>query len=243
MAEIVVEHNDIDISPLFSWSKEFEVTANETVTPVYMRLLGDADMNRARVAALRKSAELRKKLKDLNSDERLAFIKDIDDIELESLIAVVTVFSMRDLSTKAQAKLKIKAPKVPRSDAKTSVHEKYQAELDSYPERRQAELRELLNKEVELMKESLTKLGKEEVYKKYIASMIDEMCEQELLREFKSQCCYFGCYKTKELTERLFSSYDEFANLQSNLKEQFLEEYSSMELQGEDLKKLQRVTQ
>lgn len=243
MAENIVEHNDVDISPLFSWSREFEVVSNGRKTPVFMRLLGDADMNRARVAALRKSAELRKKLRDVNSDERLAFIKDIDDIDIESLIAVVIVFSMRELGEKAQTKLKIKAPKAPRSDAKTSVHEKYQLEIDSYPTRRQEELRELINKEVEAMRNQLLKEPKEVVHTKYVASMIEEMCEQELLREFKSQCCYLGSYKNQELTERLFQSYEEFNNLQSNLKQQFLSEYSNMELHGDDLKKLQQVTQ
>lgn len=243
MAEMVVERNDVDISPLFSWSKEFEVTSNGTVTPVYMRLLGDADMNRARVAALRKSAELRRKLKDLNSDERLAYIKDIDDIELESLVAVVIVFSMRDMNDKLQSKLKIKTPKPPRSDAKTSAHEKYQAEIDSYNDRRQEELRSLLDKEVESMKVDLSKLSKQEIYDKYLVAMINEMCEQELLREFKSQCCYYGLYKSKDAPEKLFSSYEEFSNIQTELKEQFVTEYATLELQGDDLKKLQRVTQ
>lgn len=242
MSETIVEHNDVDVSPLFAWSKEFEVTSSGRVTPVFMRLLGDADMNRARVAALRKSAELRKKLKDIDSDERIAFIKDIDDIELDSLTAVVIVFNMRELSEKAQAKLKIKTPKAPRSDAKTSAHEKYQEEIDSYASRRQAELKELLNKEVDTMRVALNAIPKEEVYKRYVNSMIDEMCEQELLREFKAQCCYYGSFKNEELTERLFSSYEEFANLQSNLKDQFISEYATMELQGDDLKKLQQVT-
>jgi hypothetical protein len=243
MAETIIERNDVDINPLFAWSKEFEVTSNGQVFPVYMRLLGDADMNRARVAALRKSAELRKKLKDLDSDERVAFIKDIDDIPPENLIAVVTVFSMRDLSEKAQSKLKIKPPKQPRSDAKTAGHEKYQELVDSYPARRQAELRELLDKEVAIMRDSLTALGKEEVYRRYVAAMIDEMCEQELLKEFRAQCCYYGCYKNPELTDKLFANFEEFNNLQATLKDQFLAEYQTMELQGDDLKKLQRVTQ
>lgn len=242
MAQQIVEVNDVDLSPLFTWSKEFEVVANGTTTPVFMRILGDADMNRARVTALRKSAELRKRLKDLDSDERLAFIKDIDDIEMDTLIAVVTVFSMRELSEKAQKNLKIKAPKAPRSDAKTSAHEKYQAEVDAYPIKRQEELRALITKEVEVMKENLDKLPKEEVYTRYVKSMIDEMCEQELLREFKSQCAYYGSFKDRELTERLFSSYEEFNNLQSNLKQQFLDEYATIELHGDELKKLQPVT-
>jgi hypothetical protein len=241
MAQANVEFNDVNIAPLFSWSREFEVVWDDVSVPVFMRILGDADMNRARVAALRKSAELRKKLKDTNSDERIAFIKDIDDLEVEQLIAVITVFSMRDLSQKALTKLKIKAPKQPRSDAKTSAHEKYQAEVDSYPDRRQKEIRELLEREVESMKKSLETEPKEVLYKKYVDTMIDEMCEREQLREFKDQCCYYGSYKNVELTDRLFSSFEEFANLPSELKEQFVVEYSKMELHGDDLKKLQRV--
>ena len=208
-----------------------------------MRLLGDADINRARVAALRKSAELRKKLKDTDSDERLAFIKDIDDIDMETLIAVVIVFSMRSLTEKILPKLKIKVPTSPRTDAKTEAHEKYQSDIDSYPDRRQAEIKELLNKEVDKLKKDLLKTPKEEVYDKYVATMIDEMCEQELLREFKSQCCYLGSYKNRDLSEKLFTNYEEFSNLDSDLKQQFLREYSEMELHGDDLKKLQQVTQ
>jgi hypothetical protein len=237
-----VEVNDVNIAPLFSWSKQFEVTSNEQTTPVFMRILGDADMSRARVAALRRSAELRKKLKDLDSDERIAFIKEIDDISLESLVAVIVVFSMRDLTDKASKKLKIRVPKIPRSDAKTSVQEKYQAEVDSYPERRQTELRELLEKEVDILKVSLEKEGKEALYTKYITVMIDEMCERELLSAFKDWCCYFGSYKDESLSIRLFNSFEDFINMPPNLKQQFLNEYASMELYGDDLKKLQQVT-
>jgi hypothetical protein len=236
-----VELNDVDIAPLFTWSKEFEVLSNGKNTKVYMRLLGDADMNRARVSALRSSAALRKKLKDAESDERIAYIKDIDDIDINSMIAVIIVFAMRDLTDVAITKLKIKLPKQPKSDAKTSVHEKYQEEVDSYPTRRQEELRDLINKEVEAMKETLLKEDKEVLYKKYIDSMIEEMCEQELLKEFKSQCCYYGTYSTPDLSTRLFATFEEFNNLQSDLKQQFLTEYSMMELQGDDLKKLQQV--
>ena len=242
MSIVNVELNDVDIAPLFVWSKEFEVVWDDNRVPVFMRILGDADLNRSRVAALRKSAELRRRLKDINSDERLAFIKDIDDLSTDQLTAVIAVFSMRELSEKAQAKMKIKAPKQPRSDAKTSSHERYQAEVDSYPDRRQKELRSLLETEVNSLKKALESETKEFIYGKYVSIMIDEMCEQELLREFKSQCCYYGSFKTEDLSDKLFSSYEEFSNLQTDLKQQFLAEYAKLELNGEELKKLQQVT-
>lgn len=239
----VVEKNDVDISPLFAWSKEFEIVEGEKVTPVYMRLLGDADVNRARVSALRSSAELRRKLKDINSDERMAFIKDIDDIKEDVLISVIIVFAMKDLQELAESKLKIKIPKAPRSDAKTEAHEKYQLDIDSYPERRRDELRTLLEKEVSNMKAELESKDKEYLYKEYVAAMINEMCEQELLRSFKQWCAYLGSYSDPDLKNRLFESFDEFNNISSQLKSDFLQEYSSLELHGEDLKKLRQVMQ
>lgn len=238
----IVEHNDVDITPLFNWSKEFEIVNGEERIPVFIRILGDADMGKARVSALRRSAELRKKLKDPNSDERVAYIRDIDDMEAEVLASMVIVFSMRDLTEKASKKLKIRPPKAPRSDAKTELHEKYQQEIDTYPERRQKELRELLDKEIESLRKDLMGRGKKELYDLYVKTMIDETCEQELLNAFKEWCAYLGSYKDKDLKERLFSSFDEFANLPSHLKAQFIEEYSSIELYGDNLKKLQRVT-
>jgi len=238
-----VEFNDVDIAPLFAWSKEFSVRMETGLKPVFMRILGDADLNRARVAALRMSAELRRKLRDMDSDERLAYIKDKEDITPDQMMAVILVFSMRDISQKAREKMTLKAPKQPRSDAKTSAHEKYQAEVDSYPQRFQAELRLLIEKEVLMMKTSMETEAPEVLYKKYVDIMTDELCEQRQMNEFKSQCAYYGSYSDKELTERLFSSYEDFCNLPSDLKEQFVNEYSNLEILGDDLKKLQRVTQ
>jgi hypothetical protein len=239
----IVEHNDVDLKPLFAWSKEFKITsATEEPITVYMRVLGDADMGRARVSALRRSAELRKKLRDENSDERYAFIKDIDDLSVELLVSLVIVFSMKEIAEIANSKVKIKLPKSPKSDAKTEEHEKYQADVDSYPVRRKEELRKLMDKEILARKEALEQEPKENLYKKYLVSIIDELCEQELLTAFKEWCCYLGSYKDAELTIRFFDDFNEFANLPSNLKAQFMETYSALELYGEDLKKLRQVT-
>lgn len=242
MSETIVEHNDVDIRPLFAWSKEFEIVDGERKTPVFMRLLGDADMNRARVSALRRSAELRRKLKDFDSDERLAYIRDIDEVDMIALVAVITVFSMRDLTDKAIPKLKIKSPKPPRSDAKTEAHEKFQTEIDSYPNRRRSELKKLLEKEVEDLNKELSSQSKEDVYKKYVSCMVDELCERELTTAFKEWCSYLGSFSDETLTNKIFVSFDEFNNLPSALKDNFISEYSSLELYGEDLKKLRQVT-
>jgi len=240
----IVEKNDVDIKPLFAWSREFEVIfgEEERITKIYMRILGDADMNRARVASLRRSAEMRRKLKDLNSDERLAYIKDIDELETDTMVSTIIVLSMKEIGKLIEPRMKIKLPKQPRSDASTEEHEKYQAEVDSYPERRKEETAKLLEVEILARRDKLSQEPKESLYKMYIAKIIDEICEQEMLLAFREWCAYLGSYRNEELTERLFLSFEEFSNLSPDLKAQFIEEYASMELYGEELKKLRRVT-
>lgn len=239
----VLEKNDVDINPLFAWSKEFEIVTSDGTYPVFMRVCGDADIGKARVSALRKSAELRKNLKDLNSDERFAYIKEMDELSVESMVSVVIVFSMRDLSEKAKKQVKIKAPKQPRSDASTEAHEKYQKEVDDYPTKYQQAIKKFLEKEVEIMKAKLESLDKETLYTKYVSFMIDELCERDLMKYFREWTAYLSSYKDEGLKTRFFESFDDFANLPSDLKEEFIKQYTLLELSMDNLKKLQPVTQ
>ena len=73
-----LEKSDINISTLFNWGKKFSLVDknNTEIYEVYIRLVGDAEYGRSRVYALRKSSELRKKLNNLESDERIAFIPE-----------------------------------------------------------------------------------------------------------------------------------------------------------------------
>src|SRR5688572_17792334 len=125
-----VEKNDVDINKLFIWGKKYDIVnaQGEVVYEVYMRLLGDADLNRTRVHALRKSQELRKKLRDVNSDERLLYVREKDELSKDELIYNVIALSMRDINNRAVREVKIPRPKAPRSDAKIEKMEKYQAE-------------------------------------------------------------------------------------------------------------------
>lgn len=239
----VIEKNDVEIGPLFSWSKEFVIESNGEEIPVYMRVVGDADVNKSRVSALRRSAELRKKLRDSDSDEHFAYIKPMEDLSIESLVSVILVFSMREFSEQAKKEVKIKLPKQPKSDAKTEEHEKYQKEVDEYPEKYQKELKKLLEKKVDAEKDRLSGLGKEVLYTKYTDVMIEELCERELLKAFREWTAYLSAYKDKELTQKFFTSFEEFNNLPSELKEQFIKEYSLLELTMDNLKKLRPVTQ
>jgi hypothetical protein len=226
-----VEKNDVDISRLFNWGKVFEITnsSGESEALVYMKLLGDADVNRARVYALRKSAEMRKELSDPNSDIRWATIRQIDVLSEEDLVNYILIFSMREITNDALRTVDIPSPKPPKSNSKLATLEKYQKEVDEYPAKKADAVNKYIQKEVEKLKKFLLSETKEVLYKKYVNTLIDEFCEREALKAYGDMECYLGCFKDDEYKEHFFSSFEEFDNLD--------------EKQKVELKKLREATQ
>lgn len=239
-----VEKNDVNIDKLFVWGKEFvlEDGDGKELAKVYMRLLGDADTNKARVYALRKSAELRKELSDVDSDLRWATIKQEDAMELEDLYNMITVFSLRQITNEASRQVSVPAPKPPRSNAPLSKMEKYQKELDEYPAKRQEAMNKYIKKEVESLRAFLAKDDKSTIYRRYVNSLIDEFCEREAIRAYSDMELYLGCYKDADYEEKFFSSFEKFDNLDETQKEMFKTAYSNISIGMDELKKLRVAT-
>jgi len=243
----IVEKNDVDISKLFGWGRVFEIvdpTENtEEIVLVYMKLLGDADLGRARVHALRKSAELRRKLKDENSDERVAWVRSIDEVEVGDLVNLITIFSGREISQNARAKVKLPTPKPPKSNAKLSVMEKFQKEVDEYPEKKTKLIAEAIEKEVNELKKKLEAKSKEELYREYVKQLTDEFCEREAMEAFENMQVFLGCYTDDTYKTKFFSEFNDFDNLEPTIKQQFKDAYRSIDIEMSELKKLRRATQ
>lgn len=242
---MTIEKNDVDINKLFSWGTVYEIVDgnNEVQAKVYMRLLGDADTNKARVYALRKSHELRKALKDLDSTERLIYIRPIEELELEDIVNYIVVFSMREITNRAYKEVKVKKPAQPKSDASLEKMEKYQEEIDQYPIKLKEAVEKYMKKGVDELKESLKTSTKEELYKRYENALIGEFCEQEAIRAYKDMELYMACYKDENYKERFFSSFEEFDNLDTQVKMDFRAAFDRIEVGMDELKKLREATQ
>lgn len=241
-----VEKNDVDISKLFSWGRVYEVIDpldDSIINLVYMRLLGDADLNRARIYALRKSSELRRKLRDENSDERVAYIRPLSELDRDSMINLITILSSREITTNAVRNVKVKEPKQPKSNAKLEEVEKFQKEIDEYPAKRQEAVAKAVEKEVERLKKEQDKKTDEELYRDYVKIHIDEFCEKEAFEAFKNMQVFLGCYKDSSYKEKYFSDFEEFDNLESTMKENFKAAYDSIDVNMSELKKLRLATQ
>jgi len=240
-----IEKNDVDVSKLFKWSKEYSIvdTQGNDLLKVFIRLVGDAEVNRARTFALRKSAEFRRKLHEQDSDERLAFIPELDLLDDAVLIESVLLEWAREFSQDAIRNLEMTLPVEPHSEATLEEQEKYQKEVDSWPARREALIRKYMEDRLESKRNELKELDVNLIYSEYIKLLINRLCENEMVLAYRKMCTYFGCYKNNKFKERVFESFEEFDNSSTEIKNQLMDSYLSLEIDGEDLKKSPGVMQ
>ena len=238
-----IEKNDVDISKLFRWSRKVEVNSFGKILEFYMRLCGDAEINRARVYALRKSAEFRKLLRTKDSDERLAYIPEFLSVVEEELINGILALSIKDFTTEAVFSVKLPLPKEPESDTTLEEQEKYQQNVDEYPVRREVAIRKYIEEKLEKERKLLEKLSKEKLQIRYETQAINQLCEAEMLTRFREMCTCYSLYMDENFKHKAFESFDEFSNIPSDIKNQLVELYVELDIDGEVLKKLQGVTQ
>jgi hypothetical protein len=209
-----IEKGDVDLSKLFHWGKQFEITDRfgKKVMDVYLRLVGDAELNRARIFAIRKSSELRKKLKEENSEERLVFIPDLDENK-QDLIDRISVLKIKEFTQAASKEVSIPLPKEPKSDAPLEEIEQYQEKVDRYSEIRMDAIQNNVRDRLGVLNISLTKEDISWLKKEYERLIINELCEQEMVKKFRDSCAYYGSFRDENYTYRLFNTFDDFDNL------------------------------
>jgi len=240
-----LEVNDIDISKLFTWGGRIQLQdrGGDVQAEVFVRLLGDAEINRARVYALRRSAEMRKRLRLEDSDERVAFIPEIDMLEKEQIVGGLINDKIKLLYQKIDGEVKVPAPKELKSDATLEQQEEYQKAVDSYPQRRQEKIREILETMVEDERNRLLALEKEVLFTEFERVTVNSICENVMVQTFRDMCAFFGTFNNKEFTERTFEEIVEFDNFPREVKDQLVSFYLALEIDGAELKKLLEATQ
>lgn len=240
------EKNDVSIDKLFHWGGKFTITDKygTVITDAHIRLVGDAEVNRARIFAIRKSSELRKKLKTEDSDERIAFVAAIYELDdKDELARLVAYLNTKKLTQDAVREVRLPQPKELKSTATLEEQEKYQEEVDSYDERRMELINQYVATRMEDMQKELNDRDLLYLQRQCEKLMIDELCEKEMVEKFRDACVYYGSYKDENFKERLFETFDAFDNLPTEVKEQFISYYDSLEINVQDLKKLLVATQ
>lgn len=233
-----IDEFDVDISKLWKWKKEILINDEngEILFKGYLRIPGDADVNRARVASLRESAKLRAMLKDKDNFDRYAYILPVELIE-ENLLDYVLGLSLREYLSNIDKEIDLPIPAKPDEDAPTEEHEKYQIKVDNWAKERLAKINELAEKERNKLEQKLSKLSLEELYKIYEEKAINLFCDSLVAEVFTDYCIFYGLYKDGQFKKRFFENFEDFDNLPTWVKDRLRLEYSNLSLNYEELKK------
>lgn len=235
-----IEKNDVDISQLFLWRGKVPIVDQQQkeVATVYMRVVGDKDLSKARIHSLRQSAELRAVLNDTKSDEYHAFISGIKFTSRDSVIAGVKLLLLADLGSDARRNVIVKFPPEPDSDSSLEEHENYQKEVDLFPEefgdRVDAELEKLLKVEEKRLK----KLSDDDLFEEYKKLTINYICQEEMTRTFVDKSVFYATYKDENYKKRYFKTFTKYEDLATEVKNQLRDGYRNLELGMIELKKL-----
>jgi hypothetical protein len=240
-----IEKNDVNLSSLFKWQTKITIKdANgNDAAYAFMRLVGDADLNRARVFALRESSKLRKALKTPGTDEYEGYIAQIKEQEKDILTRAILLFEINELSESARKDVDLKFPIEPKSDASQEEHEEYQKELDDFPKNFADASEKILRKRIKQEEKRLEAMEEQDLKKEYIAGFINYLCQEEMTRKFIDFCVYLGTFKDKRYKNKAFENFEDFNNSAPELKEQLKKEYNELEMKIPDLKKLPEATQ
>ena len=232
------------IENLFRWNRETPIvdTKGVQIGKVYQRLCGDADIQKARITALRYSRELRIKLKNKDSDEYLAYVDGYNDLNKEQLTDLILFNEIMTIREKVEKDFNFPFPKEPDEEGTTEDWEQYQELQDTYESRRLDKLNEKLTKEIQYRREELSANSMEFLQEAVILTKISGLCENELKVRFMEMVTYLGTFRDKKMKKRAFSSFTDFLDAPDILKNQLMEGYNSLEISSINLKEFQEIT-
>ena len=238
-----IEKNDVDISKLFKWGQNMTLNTPQGDVEVWIKVLGDADINRARIYALRRSAEMRKKMLDLNSDERIALIPVLDTSSKAKVVELMLTLRIRETTEDATENLEIKYPKELPTTASLEEQEKYQAVVDNFPSYIEKLTKKAVERGVTKERKRLSKMSVVELGKLYISTLVEHVCETEMYQAFQDKTTYFACFKDENYILHLFDNFDDYLDLPTEVKTTLSDFYGTLSIDVDTLKKSPEVMQ
>lgn len=230
---------NLKIEDLFRWKGELNITDNEgnVIETLYQRVVGDADIHRARIQALKSSNLLRKALKDENSDDYLANIPLKEDQTLDAMIAFIimnTYGSFRDVAVENIKEVKVKEPK---SNADLEQQEEYVEKVEEAKGTFEQKVNESIKKQSQELETELRAKSVDEVFNIYVTHIVKYLCNKRMMEVYIEYCTFFGTFSDKNLSEKRFETIEDFRNLASRWKQRLMDSYQNLELGLEEVKK------
>ena len=227
------------LSDLFRWRKKIYLKdGKRTVGTAWIRLVGDADYQQARNISLKRSKQLRNRLRDETTDDYVAAFTDIDSMSKDELILGVIFSEISDYRDEALVTTQDESlPELDGDNPSLEEQEEHQTKLEEIRRKRVEVLAAQIDKKSEERKEALNSITDiEELKRLYRDAVVNIKCIELFTTTFRNFCAYKGTFKDDRYKELAFDSFDEFEESASQLKSQLLAAYTNLEITGEDLK-------
>ena len=231
----------MDISKLFKWKKEYTlvdsqgnpvVDEDDKEITVYIRVIGDNDLDEAKKFALRESRKLRNKYRA--SPEEI--LPDMDELTSTELATLVTLNEASFLYKQAERETTLPYP-----NSTNSLHiedeEIYLEKLDSYFEDLIIAVDERAQKLFIETKAKYESMPIDRLRTRARNTYIDKIVEAEIVKFYNDAILFYAIYEDEACEKRVFSDIDDVRNTSRLLKEQLYTEYSKLVLTDLELKK------
>lgn len=231
------------ISQLLRYKKEVPLTdKGKELAKVWIRIIGDDDLNECYKLARLRSSEIRRKLRKEDTTEYKDELSMIDDATKEELIEVIKASRQSQFSADAISQVErpdeieiaeialdpdaASLEELELLDEKNNQQDKdYNKALDDYIEARTTALvSELENSDLDTLK----KLAKEET--------INVIALTTFFTELQAEKVWRAVYEDKELNIRAFQNREEYNESAATIKNQLIGAYTQLEISPEEIK-------
>ena len=228
----------VRLEELFRWKHDLEIRdhTDKVVLTVYQRILNDVDAERARLAAVRRSREIRLALRDETSDENATLMEQLEGYDKETLVSVIMLEGIDKLRDRAEEYVRTKFPKHPGEDASMEDIEEYEAAVDAFDEKYSEELIKILEELAEKEKETLRLKTPGELHTLAEKAMENQVCASISTEILYQYYAFYGTYKDKGCITKYFADFSDLEELATEIQNQLVAGYRNLMIGPDELK-------
>lgn len=209
---------------------------------VYIRLIGDQDLEDSYKIARAYSADYRAKLRDTESleyKERVTPVFETDERQCLDIIKAA-----RTSNVEAEARANIERPNLPElaefsqdGDAPTlEEQEKFDAEIARIEQEYETAVLEYRQTREAIVEDELKDKPLEELRKLAALDIITVLTLPIFFNELMDQKVYRGAFVDKTYREKAFDTVEEFKNADAFIKDQLITKYLQLEVNPDEIK-------
>ena len=231
----------MDIANLFKWStvcfikdETGRIIKDENGEPikVYIRVIGDNDLDECNRYSFKVSKSLRKDYES-RIDE---LIPDISELDREQLISLIVLNEADQIYKQANREVEVKYPKDPQ-DLTLSEEERFEEEKAAYFDKIQAATIDKINELIDAQKEYYRQYDEGKLVDIAKKTYLDRILYNELTKAYNDAIIYYSTYDDEKFSERTFKSIEDVKDAVPFLKNQLNNTYQQLHLKDLELKK------